>query len=58
MTTKNKSRKPAPRVPNEVTASIEPVKEDDVNADQFISTSMLGEIRRRQRRKPKDTPVG
>ncbi len=53
MTAKNKSPKPVAPVPDEATAPIEPAKEDEVSPEQFISTSMLGEINRKLDKRPK-----
>ncbi|MBT9184235.1 YlcI/YnfO family protein [Pectobacterium aroidearum] len=54
--TKNeKSQKVQARAPHEVVDAMEEVKEPGESTGQFIVTAMQGEIKRRQRKKAKDT---
>lgn len=53
--TKNdKSQKLQTRAPHEVVEAMEQVKEQGESTAQFIVTAMRGEIKRRQRKKPKE----
>ncbi|WP_238387437.1 YlcI/YnfO family protein [Serratia sp. P2ACOL2] len=51
-----KSQKVQARAPHEVVEAMESVKEDGETTGQFIVTAMQGEIKRRQRKKPKESP--
>lgn len=51
----NKSQKVQARAPHEVVESMESVKEDGETTGQFIVTAMQGEIKRRQRKKSKNS---
>ncbi|CAH6204199.1 MULTISPECIES: YlcI/YnfO family protein [Enterobacteriaceae] len=54
--TKNeKSQKLQTRAPHEVVEAMEQVKEQGESTAQFIVTAMQGEIKRRQRKKPKES---
>ncbi|WP_323636265.1 YlcI/YnfO family protein [Pectobacterium polaris] len=54
--TKNeKSQKVQARAPHEVVDAMEEVKEPGESTGQFIVMAMQGEIKRRQRKKAKDT---
>ncbi|MCB5297605.1 YlcI/YnfO family protein [Yersinia intermedia] len=52
----SKSQKVQARAPHEVVEAMELVKEDGETTGQFIVTAMQGEIKRRQRKKPKEVP--
>ncbi|AYO37305.1 Uncharacterised protein [Serratia liquefaciens] len=54
----NKSQKMSARVPHEVAEAVELVKDEGESTAQFIVTAMQGEIKRRQRKKPKESPEG
>ncbi|HHR8283142.1 TPA: YlcI/YnfO family protein [Salmonella enterica subsp. enterica serovar Muenchen] len=49
-----KSQMTTVRIPHEVMRDIEQVKEDGESTAGFLVTAAKGEIKRRQRRKPKD----
>ncbi|MBA5238028.1 YlcI/YnfO family protein [Pectobacterium polaris] len=49
-----KSRKLEARVPHDIAEAMEKVKEPDESTGQFIVSAMQGEIKRRQRKQPKD----
>ncbi|EOK6443215.1 YlcI/YnfO family protein [Escherichia coli] len=51
----NKSQKLQARAPHEVVEAMEQVKETGESTAQFIVTAMRGEIKRRQRRKVKES---
>ncbi|ENA6682594.1 hypothetical protein ABGC89_005276, partial [Escherichia coli] len=51
----NKSQKLQARAPHEVVEAMEQVKETGESTAQFIVTAMRGEIKRRQRRKAKES---
>ncbi|EGE5150830.1 YlcI/YnfO family protein [Escherichia coli] len=51
----NKSQKLQARAPHEVVEAMEQVKETGESTAQFIVTAMRGEIKRRQRRKTKES---
>ncbi|HHT8502691.1 TPA: YlcI/YnfO family protein [Escherichia coli] len=51
----NKSQKLQARAPHEVVGAMEQVKETGESTAQFIVTAMRGEIKRRQRRKAKES---
>ncbi|EHO6954283.1 YlcI/YnfO family protein [Escherichia coli] len=51
----NKSQKLQARAPHEVVEEMEQVKETGESTAQFIVTAMRGEIKRRQRRKAKES---
>ena len=54
VTTKNsKSQQRTVRIPHEVIEGIEQTQEPDESTGQFIVTALKGEIKRRQRKKPK-----
>ncbi|MBK4715398.1 MULTISPECIES: YlcI/YnfO family protein [Tenebrionibacter/Tenebrionicola group] len=54
--TKNdKSQKLQTRAPHEVVEAMEQVKEQGESTAQFIVTAMQGEIKRRQRKKAKES---
>lgn len=53
-----KSIQLASRVPHEIVQGMELVKEEGESTGQFIATSMLTEIKRRQRKKAKEAPEG
>ncbi|MCT4713219.1 hypothetical protein MUA04_23905 [Enterobacteriaceae bacterium H11S18] len=48
-----KSQSLKSRVPHEIVEAMESVKEPGESTSQFIIASMEGEIKRRQRKKPK-----
>ena len=48
-----KSQTLAARIPHEIVEGMELVKEEGESTGQFIAASMLGEIKRRQRKKAK-----
>ncbi|MCD1125348.1 hypothetical protein LPW36_04795 [Jinshanibacter sp. LJY008] len=50
----NKSQKTSVRIPHEIVEGMEQVKEEGESTGQFITTAMQGEIKRRQRKKPKE----
>ncbi|OMQ22186.1 YlcI/YnfO family protein [Serratia oryzae] len=59
MATPNKNAKSqlfTVRVPHEVVSDMELLKDDGESNAGFIVTSMRGEIKRRQRKKAKETP--
>ncbi|EPZ3743215.1 YlcI/YnfO family protein [Escherichia coli] len=51
----NKSQKLQARAPHEVVEAMEQVKETGESTAQFIVTAMRSEIKRRQRRKAKES---
>ncbi|HGV7210990.1 TPA: YlcI/YnfO family protein [Escherichia coli] len=51
----NKSQKLQARAPHEVVEAMEQVKETGESTAQFIVTAMRDEIKRRQRRKAKES---
>lgn len=51
----NKSQKLQARAPHEVVEAMEQVKETGESTAQFIVTAMRGEIKRRKRRKAKES---
>ncbi|HFO4556303.1 TPA: YlcI/YnfO family protein [Escherichia coli] len=51
----NKSQKLQARAPHEVVEAMEQVKETGESTAQFIVTAMRGEIKRRLRRKAKES---
>ncbi|MFW5401636.1 YlcI/YnfO family protein [Yersinia sp. 2553 StPb PI] len=51
-----KSQSLTARIPHEIIEGMELVKEKGESTGQFITTSMLGEIKRRQRKKSKAEP--
>ncbi|EKO1022264.1 YlcI/YnfO family protein [Salmonella enterica] len=50
----NKSQQIVSRVPLELIDELEKVKEDGESTARFVVESIKGEIKRRQRRKPKE----
>ncbi|EPP0615553.1 TPA: YlcI/YnfO family protein [Salmonella enterica subsp. enterica serovar Meleagridis] len=59
MATSNKNAKSqlfTVRVPHEVVAEMESLKDDGESSAGFIVTSMRGEIKRRQRKKARSEP--
>ncbi|EOI7480171.1 YlcI/YnfO family protein [Yersinia enterocolitica] len=54
--TNAKSQTLAARIPHEIVEAMEKVKEEGESTGQFITVSMLGEIKRRQRKKTKEAP--
>lgn len=54
----NKSQKMSARVPHEVAEAVELVKDEGESTAQFIVTAMEGEIKRRQRKKAKESSEG
>ncbi|EES8473659.1 hypothetical protein FU861_005558 [Escherichia coli] len=54
-TTNAKSQALKSRVPHEIVNAMESVKESGESTSQFIIASMQGEIKRRQRRKAKES---
>ncbi|EFA8777786.1 hypothetical protein IPA66_003050 [Escherichia coli] len=54
-TTNNKSQQKTARVPLEVLSEMNLVKEENETDAQFIVTAMRGEIKRRQRKKNKES---
>lgn len=54
----NKSQQIVSRVPLEVLAELEEVKEPGESTAGFVVTSIKGEIKRRQRRNKQETPEG
>ncbi|WP_332108029.1 YlcI/YnfO family protein [Serratia rubidaea] len=54
----SKSQKVQARAPHEVVEAMESVKEEGETTGQFIVTAMQGEIKRRQRKKAKESPKG
>ncbi|MCU7123274.1 hypothetical protein J3T26_21565 [Salmonella enterica] len=55
-TINSKSQSLKSRVPHDVVAAMEEVKENGESTSQFIIASIQGEIKRRQRRKKTETP--
>ncbi|WP_330444720.1 YlcI/YnfO family protein [Pantoea agglomerans] len=53
-----KSQKVQARAPHEVVEAMEQVKKSSESTAQFIVTAMEGEIKRRQRKKAKEDPMG
>ncbi|HGE8296761.1 TPA: YlcI/YnfO family protein [Serratia marcescens] len=53
-----KSQSLKARVPHEIVDAMESVKEVGESTSGFIVTAMEGEIKRRQRKKPKESPEG
>lgn len=51
-----KSQTIAARVPHEVANAMDELKEDGETTGQFVVTALQGEIKRRQRKKAKETP--
>lgn len=52
----NKSQKMSARVPHEVAQAVEQTKDENESTAQFIVKSLEGEIKRRQRKKAKESP--
>lgn len=53
----NKSQQIVSRVPLDLVAELESVKEKDESTASFVVTSIRGEIKRRQRRRKSETPA-
>ncbi len=53
-----KSQSLKARVPHEIVDAMESVKADGESTSGFIVTAMEGEIKRRQRKKAKESPEG
>ncbi|MNT11201.1 hypothetical protein D3C72_1460690 [compost metagenome] len=53
-----KSQSVTARIAHEIIDGMEQVKLPGESTGQFISASMLSEIKRRQRKKPKESPEG
>ncbi|HFW4207919.1 TPA: YlcI/YnfO family protein [Salmonella enterica subsp. enterica serovar Reading] len=49
-----KSKKLEARVPHDIADAVEKLKEPGESTGQFIVAALEGEIKRRQRKKPKD----
>ncbi|MFI8028696.1 YlcI/YnfO family protein [Serratia marcescens] len=54
----NKSKQVNVRVPHEVLQEIESVKDDSESTAAFFVNAAIGEIKRRQRKKAKESPEG
>lgn len=53
-----KSKRFDVRVPHEIAEAVEELKDSGESTGQFVVSALQGEIKRRQRKKAKETPEG
>lgn len=53
-----KSKRFDVRVPHDIANSVEELKEEGESIGQFVVSALQGEIKRRQRKKAKEAPMG